>query len=198
MLEFIKTNYEWIISGCSLAVTAVYAVIYYVKRCKALKGAKTNEERTAIINDIKARTYGFISVAEELFSDVPKSGASKLLYVLNNVKNLCTDSGIEFDKNVWEKFINDIVSGSNEIIDVKKTEQQNADFIEKVKKEVPYMVDEANRLFANIPDSTIYKIEYIVKGIEILCKNLTVNVFDFYDWQTYVASTYFSKVDKGA
>lgn len=165
-------------------------IMYYVKSRKRLKNAKTDEEKQAIVNDIKSKTLGLISVAESLFAEVPKSGASKLKYVLENVQTLCEENGLEFVNTDWENYVNLIVGNSNAVQDEKALEQEKATIIENIKAEIPFFIESADKLFASIPDNLSYKIEYIMKVIEETCAQKPVDVFTAFDWRSYVEQAY--------
>lgn len=182
MWEWIKANWELILICCSL----FYAVYSTIVKMFALRKAKTNEEKQSIINDIKANVFGLIGSAEQVFSDVPKSGSSKLLYVLNKTKELCANSGIEYISDFWTDFINDIIAKSNAVHDQKAIEDERNAVIESIKKQLPGFIDTANTLFRNIPDSARYVKAYIIDAIEKACAEHDINVFGEYDWETYV------------
>lgn len=189
-VNFVKANYDVIIAVISALASVVYSVVMIIRNRKRIKNAKTDEERSAIIEDIKSEVYAFISIAESLFADIPKSGSSKLLYVLNQVKRLCAGSCIEYDGQYWTDFINGIVGKSNEVIDQKDFEEEKNRIIENVKTEIPYMVKQADDLFATIPDNLSYKIEYILKFIATACDKYPINVYAEYDWRGYVIGLY--------
>lgn len=190
----IKEYLDLIIGVLSLIAGFIFFLVSVIKRAKALKNAKTTEEWQSVINEIKSDTYGLITVAENLFSDIPKSGASKLLYVLNHVKELCTEKGFNYDQEYWTDFINTIVLQSNEVKDEKAYESVKADIIQKIKDQVPYFITEADKLFSSIPDNEQYKIEYVLKLIAVACDKYNVNVFAEYDWRAYVINQYHSEV----
>lgn len=187
-MEVIKEYGEIILTCFSLLISIVITVISLVGRYKALKRAKTTEERANVINEIKADVFGLYNTAERLFSDIPKSGASKLLYVLNHVKEICGLKGIDYNEDDWKEFIEDINTQSNAIENNKAFESEKASVIELVKSEVPYFIEDANKLFEVIPDSKPYKIEYILKLVEVSCGKHNINVFSEYDWRAYVGN----------
>ena len=196
-MAVIKEYVELIIACLSLLSTIVVAIVFYVKRFKAIKNAKTAEEKENALNDIKAKTIGLINVAERLFADIPKSGSSKQKYVLDHVKDICTEMNVLFDDGYWGEFINNIIDGANAVIDEKEIESEKAEIIERVKNEVPYFVDEADKLFSSIPDSQDYKIEYILKAIATACEKFSLNVYNSYDWRAFVLNFYNEKSKVG-
>lgn len=186
----IKEYLELIIALITFLSSLIVFIVYIVKQRKAIKNAKTQEEKEAIINEVKAKALGFINVADNLFTDIPKSGPSKLLYVLNEIKKVCSVIGIEFDEEYWKKYTNERVDEMNAVLDEKANESEKANVIENVKREIPFLVEEANKLFVNIPDSVNYEIEYVLKKISIACEKYSVNVYSDYDWRAYVESYY--------
>ena len=194
MLEWILSNWDVLAAIASLLTSIIFAIVYYVKRFRALRGAKTQAEKDAIISELKSHTYGLVAVAEQMFADIPKAGASKLLYVLNHIEKLCTEQNIAFNEDSWKEFINGIVGASNDVITAKETEKAIAGYIDKVKTEVPYFIADADKLFAVIPDSAAYKTEYILKLIAKACAKQDIDVFDKFDWRAYVENLYTEKI----
>ena len=178
------------VSLIGLLFSVVYFIFFFIRYRKKFKNAKTDEEKQAILEEIKGNAMGFITVAEGLFSDIPKSGVSKLVYVLKEIKALCEGKGVEFNEEYWTAIINNLVGQSNAVIKEKALEMDKADIIEKVKAEIPYHMNEANQLFERIPDSQEYKVAYILKAIEIACDKYEINVFLEYDWRAYVYELY--------
>lgn len=176
-----------LVLGCLSLGVAIYQ---FLKRKKELSTAKTSEERSKIMDDIRSEVFGLVGVAEELFSAIPKSGVSKLKYVLNKINELCDVAGIDFDNRYWTDFINYIVNRSNNIKSEKAFEKEKADIIEKVKGKIPYFVEQADVFFKAIPDNQEYKVEYILKNINIVCEQYKINVYFEYDWKAYVLSIY--------
>ena len=174
----------------TLCTGLLYWFITFIRNRKRNKSITSTEEHIAVINEIKSHIMGFITIAENLFSDIPKSGASKLLYVLNQVKDLCKKFSIEYDQEMWTEFINSMVGNSNRVQESKAFEDEKTSIIEKVKSEIPFIVEEANALFERIPDSLQYKVEYILKFIAVACEKYPVNVYGEYDWRAYVTGLY--------
>ena len=190
IVKFFTNNYELVLNVLIFVSSIGYTIILYCKNRKRLKATKTDDEKTEIVNEIKADVMGFISIAESMFADIPKSGGSKLLYVLNEVKRVCGLLGIEYDSEYWTKFVNDIVDKTNEVLDLKELEAEKKTTIEKIKSQVPHFISRANELFANIPDSDMYKVEYVLKLIAVSCENESINVFTNFNWREYVESFY--------
>lgn len=159
-------------------------------RVRAYKKAKTQTEKDAAIAELKSHAYGLVAVAEQMMSDIPKSGSVKLLYVLNHISKLCEEKGVPYDSESWTEFINGIVNKSNDVITAKETEKAISGYITKVKEEVPYFMADADKLFEIIPDSASYKVEYILKLISNACAKYAIDVYDLYDWRTYVNELY--------
>ena len=139
---------------------------------------------------MKSAVYGFITVAENLFIDVPKSGASKLLYVLNKTKELCMMNNVEYNAEEWTDFINNVVGLSNNVVETKEQEKAKNQIIEKIKSRIPGFVSETQKLFKSIPDSLDYQMEYILKYVSGVCEKEEINVFNDYDWKGYIYSFY--------
>ena len=187
---WIIENWETIVSIASICGSIIVAIIYLIRRLITLKGAKTTAERDAILAELKSNAYGLVAVAEQMFSDIPKSGSSKLLYVLNHIKTLCEEKNIEFCEDTWKEFIEGIVGASNDVITAKETEKAISGYIDKVKEEIPYFIADADKLFEVIPDSKAYKIEYILKLVSKACDKHAINVYELYDWRVYINELY--------
>ena len=167
-MNFIVENWALILGLLCLAVNVVYWIVKFFTNIKRLKTATKSEDKQSIIDEIKSDTYGLINYAEQLFSDIPKSGASKLVYVLNEIKKICEELGHEYDSSYWTNFINQIVGQSNEVKQNKELEASKITTIAKVKEEIPLLIKEAQTMFANIPDNSQYMIEYILKFVEFV------------------------------
>lgn len=194
MGKWLIENWELIAAIVSLAGSVVVFVIWLIKRLISLKNAKTTEERETIIADIKSNAYGLVAVAEQMFSDIPKAGASKLLYVLNHIKSLCEEHNVTYCEETWTEFINGIVGASNDVITAKETEKAISGYIAKVKEEIPYFMTDADKLFEVIPDSATYKVEYILKLVEKACAKHAIDVYELYDWRAYINELYTEKI----
>lgn len=193
-MEFIKEYWDLILAALSMLSSLVVFIIFFIKRLKSLKNAKTAEERAAIKEEIKSVAYGLITSAENLFSDIPKSGASKLLYVLNHVKELCLMNEINYNADEWTEFVNSVIAKSNAVVDGKEFERAKNETIEAIKLEIPFFIEEVNELFKNIPNANEYKIEHVLKLIITACDKHEINVFNEYDWRAYVSSLFNEEV----
>ena len=185
-MEWLFNHLELVLTCVSALFSCVVFVVYFIKRFKALKTAKTSAEKDSIVEELKTATFGLISATETMFSDISKSGSSKLLYVLRNVEKLCNDRGVEFIESEWTAFINKVVDASNAIAAKLEHESAIPAIIEKIKQEIPYFVADANELFKVIPDSAEAEIDYILKLISNTCAKEDTNVFELYDWKAYV------------
>lgn len=188
-----KEYLNLIITCISLLSSLIVTIVFTVKRVKALKNAKTSEDKTKVLDEIKSHAIGFINVAENLFSEVPKSGSSKLLYVIDHIDELCKMNNVEFDEEFWVNFVNGIVAGSNTVQDQKEMETQRLILIDNVKNQIPFFVSEADKLFETIPDNEPYKIEYILKLVKTACEDFTVNVYDEEFWKQAISNYYVTK-----
>lgn len=185
-------NWHFILAVLSLIVTIVTTTLTLISRFKAFKNAKTTEEKQKILEDIKESVHGLVDVAEVTFSEVKKSGPSKLLYVLNNIENMCDELGIAFEEEYWTNFINKLISTSNQAVIDKENEKKTKELIEEVKTKISSYVDNANQLFKYVPIAKAYKIDYVLRLIKQHCGELELNVYDEFDWETLVA-TYFKE-----
>lgn len=165
-------------------------IVYVAKTRKRFKNAKTDEEKQAIINEIKGKALGLINSAEIYFSDIPKSGASKLIYVLDSVKTICAENGIEYCESEWTDYVNKAVENANATFKDKEIESERVTIIENLKAEIPFFIENANELFKSIPDSINYRIEYVMNLVKTACEGKTVNVFNDYEWRSYVEDLY--------
>lgn len=193
-MQFLNEYWELLVAILSFLLSSTLTVIVFVKRYKAAKASKNTELEVEILNELKGVAFGLINIAEHTFSDIPTSGASKLLYVLNNIKELCDQRGFKYDESYWEEFIDSVISQANYIQEEKADEKDKQATIDKIKSLVPDFVKEANRLFVSIPDSKRYKVAYIVSLIDEACDGEEIDVFNAFDWQEYVASFYEEKV----
>ena len=162
-------------------------VVVLIVRLVELGKAKTSEEKAKVLKDIESDLLAYISMADATFSKVPKSGASKLEYVLNKVQQVCITCGVEFEKEKWTEKINNIVGKTNKAIDEVKAEQEKAEKLESLKSKVLTYVDNANAVFANIPDNLEYKMAYVLKYTEGLC-NENGMTFDKNYWDGVIRS----------
>lgn len=190
LIHKIGSNWELALSFGIACISFLTAIVQSRKRKKEQTKAKTSEEKSVVLDDIRSEVFALVGVAEELFGAIPKSGVSKLKYVLNKINELCEVAGIEFDNRYWTDFVNYIVNRTNNVKNEKAVEQEKIDIIEKIKEEVPFFVNQADELFKAIPDSFEYKIEYILKNISIACDKYEVNVYFEFDWKTFVLNLY--------
>ena len=194
MFKFILTNWELVTAGVSLLGSFIAGSVYFVVRLKAAKKAKTIDEKAAIIAEIKSHAYGFVAAAEQMMSDIPKSGQVKLLYVLKHIKALCEEQNVEYDCETWTEFINGIINTSNDVVTAKETERAISGYINKVKEEIPYFMADADKLFEVIPDSASYKVEYILKLVAKSCAKHAIDVYDKYNWRDYINGLYAEQI----
>ena len=190
MFKTILTNWELVTAAISVVLSLAAGVFYLIVRVKAYKNAKTQSERAEILSEIKSHAYGLVAAAEQMMSDIPKSGQVKLLYVLNHIQKLCEEQNVPYDCESWTEFINGIIGTSNDVITAKETEKAIGVYIGKVKEEVPYFMADADKLFEVIPDSASYKVEYILKLVANSCAKYAIDVYELYDWRSYVNDLY--------
>ena len=185
-MEWLLNNYEAIIGLAVSLILLLLNVVSFIKAGKRVKAAKTDTERANALEGLKLRAFGLITATEDLFKGISKSGSSKLLYVLNNLEKVAGTYGVEFDEEYWTDFINTTVAVCNNVADDKAYERAVPVLIEQIKQEVPFYIKDANKLFEVIPDSSAAKLEYILKLISNSCAKNEINVYDLYDWKTYV------------
>lgn len=190
MFKFILTNWELVTAGISVLCSLTAGALYLIVRVRSYSKAKTQAEKDEILAEIKSNGYGFVAAAEQMMSDIPKSGPAKLLYVLNHVKSLCEEKNVDYDAEYWTDFINSIVNTSNDVLTAKETEKAISGYIAKVKEEVPYFMADADKLFEIIPDSASYKVEYILKLVANACARYAIDVYELYDWREYINGLY--------
>lgn len=189
-MEFLKEYWQVILSAVSVLTGAVLSIISFVKRYKQAKANKDTETQLNMLNELKGVAFGLINIAEHTFSDIPTSGASKLVYVLDNIKKLCEERNMPYEESFWTDFVESMVSQANAVQAEKVSEQDKQAIVEKVKTLVPEFVKEANRMFMSIPNNTRFKIAYVISLIEEACEAEEVNVFSTFDWHSYVSELY--------
>lgn len=192
-MDFLAKYWEFIVSGLTAVVGIVLSVISFVARYKQAKASKDKEALNELHNELKGVAFGLINIAEHTFSDIPGSGASKLVYVLEHIKKLCEERNVPFEEAYWTDFVNGTVTVANAVQDEKVTEAEKQEVVEQVKKKVPEFVQEANRLFVSIPNSTRFKIAYVISLIEEACEEYEFDVFNSFDWHDYVTELYGAK-----
>lgn len=194
MIEFLLAHWEVILAIVSFLATAAAFVIVFIKRLRTIKASTTKDQREAVLGEIKSAAYGLINVAEHTFSDIPSSGASKLLYVLSHIKDLCFEKDVDYDGTFWEGFVNQIVADANNIQSEMADEHEKLEIVEQIKTLIPDFIQEANRMFVSVPgDAERYKIAYVVGLIEAACEDYDIDVSNMFDWKAYVTELYESK-----
>lgn len=107
-----------------LFVTLIPSVILLIKKWKAYKNAKTNEEQQKILNEISDASIKFIQDAEDAFKSVDvvlKSkgeagcGAMKKENVMTKIQSLCMQKGIEFDSQYWDSRVEELVTMTKKV-----------------------------------------------------------------------------------
>lgn len=99
--------------------------IVMINRIKAVKNAKTEAEKQAAINELKADAQTFIIEAENLYKDIDSivkgqgktCGAIKKDSVMTKIQSDCITKGVEFIADEWSAYIDE---------QVKLTRQVNA------------------------------------------------------------------------
>lgn len=107
-----------------LFVTLIPSVILLIKKWKAYKNAKTNEEQQKILNEISDASIKFIQDAEDAFKSVDvvlKSkgeagcGAMKKENVMTKIQSLCMQKGIDFDTEYWSARVEELVTMTKKV-----------------------------------------------------------------------------------
>lgn len=104
-MELIKQYWTYLLTLISLIISIVSFILK----------SKTNTSTKKVFN-ILTFLPQFINEAENIFQLVAKSGHEKLLYVLNQIRCLCSEVGLNFDKDFWQKKIEEYLSTPNKKI----------------------------------------------------------------------------------
>ena len=101
-----------------LLVTLIPSIIALVKYIKNYKNAKTDAEKKAIYNDLLNEVNNLIAAAENTYKQIDSvlksttgkgSGEIKKEYVMTKLQAYCLEKGIEFDKDYWDKKVDEVV-----------------------------------------------------------------------------------------
>lgn len=107
-----------------LFVTLIPTIILLVNKWKAYNKAKTEEEKQQILNDISNSVGQLVTEAEEQYKDFDKvlkaqtgtgCGTLKKDKVLSQIQALCTEKGIEYDKEYWSNQVEEIVQITKQV-----------------------------------------------------------------------------------
>lgn len=106
-----------------LLTCLIPTVIVMINRIKAVRRAKTEAERQAAINELKALAQGFVVDAESLYKDIDaivkqngkSCGAVKKDSVMTKIQDACLTKGIVFDKEFWSKEVDDLVTVTRQV-----------------------------------------------------------------------------------
>lgn len=108
-----------IIVGCFLVLLYIVLVgIAIVKKRK--QGEPVDIGKT--MAEIAQQVLPLVGTAEIAFKSVSdkKTGTLKLKDVLHDIKDMCMEQGIIFDKEYWTKYVNEAVN----LINVNRTSQE--------------------------------------------------------------------------
>lgn len=124
MAEKIMAIAKIVLTVLSYLFTAVVpALIVFFKKHKALKTAKTEEERQKIINAMKADAQVFIIEAENMYKTVDSllkanggsCGSVKKEGVMSKLRTEAIQKGLEFDEEFWSKTVDELVKMTKEV-----------------------------------------------------------------------------------
>lgn len=99
MIQFITDNYKLLVACLSLLITLIIFIINLIKSCK-------NKKYTDLLKYIPI----IICEAEDVFKLVSNSGNSKLSYVLNKVRAICSELNINYNTEKYKEIIEGYLS----------------------------------------------------------------------------------------
>ncbi len=86
-------------------VTVAYTVTALLSYFRGKKAQVDPAQVSEVFANIAPQVLGLIFGAEGAYSSVPKGGALKTKDVLNDIKEICAEGGVAFDRNYWTDFI---------------------------------------------------------------------------------------------
>lgn len=115
-----------IVVGCFLALLYIALLIIAIVK-KRKQGQSIDIMQT--MSDIAQKVLPLVGIAEINFKNVSdkKTGTLKLKDVLNDIKDMCIEKGINYDKTYWTDYVNEAVN----LININK-EKPTEDAVEKV------------------------------------------------------------------
>lgn len=115
-----------IVVACFLALLYIALVIIAI-----VKKRKQGEPVDVIqaMAEVAQKVLPLVGIAEINFKNVSdkKTGTLKLKDVLNDIKDMCIEKGINYDKAYWTDYVNEAVN----LININK-EKSTEDAVEKV------------------------------------------------------------------
>lgn len=98
-----------LVGGCLLAILYVALVIRAIIK-KKKSGGSVNVIQT--MAEIAQQVMPLVGAAEIAFKSVSdkKTGALKLKDVLNDIKDMCAEKGITYDKTYWTDYVKEAVN----------------------------------------------------------------------------------------
>lgn len=103
-------NIETILSLVFSCVGIVAYVIVAVLAIKRKKVNVTTVDTDAAFWEIAETALGLVGTAETAYASITKGGGLKLKDVLTDIKELCEQKGISYNKSVWVNFITQAVN----------------------------------------------------------------------------------------
>ena len=96
-----------IVAFCIFALAYVGMALLALFRGKKVKADPAQVDE--VFSYIASNALSLIANAEQSYSSVQKGGALKQKDVMNDIKDMCADGGIRYDKEFWQGFIADAV-----------------------------------------------------------------------------------------
>lgn len=98
-----------LVGGCLLAV------LYFVLVIRAIVKKKKSGQSVNVVQtmaEIAQKVIPLVGTAEVAFRSVSdkKTGALKLKDVLNDIKDMCAEGGVPYDKTYWTDYIKEAVN----------------------------------------------------------------------------------------
>lgn len=98
-------------------------IIVMINRIKAVREAKSEAEKQAIINEIGEDAKNFIVDAENLYKDIDllvkqngkSCGAVKKDSVMTKIQDDCILKGTAFDKEYWSNYVDNFVAATRQV-----------------------------------------------------------------------------------
>ena len=97
-----------IVAFCVVTVAySITALLSYIRGKKAKVDPATVDEK---FTEIASTVLQLVFDAEGAYSSVPKGGSLKSKDVLGDIKEMCVENGIAFDKSYWTELIKKAVN----------------------------------------------------------------------------------------
>lgn len=103
-------------------VTVSYTVTALLSYFRGKKAKADPEQVNAEFSNIAAKALELIFAVEGSYSSLPKGGALKSKDVLNDIKDMCEEKQLAFDKTYWTNFVN----ASVDLINFKRKSEEKS------------------------------------------------------------------------